>query len=87
MAVGRGAIGNPWLFGNPNSLSKTETVIRQIDYMAEYFSEKYALTAFRKHAAHYFKGTANAKKARVCAFEAENLTQLKRAVETGFKEV
>jgi nifR3 family TIM-barrel protein len=65
VALGRGALGNPALFGEIlgyETLEKREAAVLHATYMSKYFSESYAVANFRKHAAHYLKGIQGARR-------------------------
>ena len=72
--IGRGALGNPWLFGQCNALlagedipplpplrERLETARRQIVLAAEQKGEHIAMLQARKHIAWYLKGVRGAK--------------------------
>lgn len=66
--IGRGALGNPWIFNQsvipstvegsllPTLEELKETVLRHAELHLEHYGEKYGLTTFRKHLLWYFKG-------------------------------
>ncbi len=68
--IGRGALGNPWIFRQhviarsettKQSLVPTldelkKTVLRHAELHLEHYGEKYGLVTFRKHLLWYFKG-------------------------------
>lgn len=73
--IGRGALGNPWLFAQCNALEqgkevpalpplyeRLETVRRQITLAAEHKGEHIAMLEARKHFAWYLKGVRGTKK-------------------------
>ncbi|MGM9630561.1 tRNA dihydrouridine synthase DusB [Butyricicoccus sp.] len=73
--IGRGALGNPWLFAQcaaldegrdipplPPLAERMETVRRQITLAAEHKGERIALLEARKHFAWYLKGVRGTKK-------------------------
>jgi len=56
--VGRGAIGNPWLFAGRDSVSHKERlamVERHLWAMTEYYGEQHGLVLFRKHVVRYVR--------------------------------
>ncbi len=82
--IGRGALGNPWIFSRGNALIGTgeyleepcfeeriKTAVRQIELAAEDKGEHTALLEARRHINWYLKGQKGMKayKARVCALE------------------
>ena len=75
--VGRGALGNPWIFREINNLLGTDrlpmpatmseritVLIRHIKTLCEYKGEEIGMREARKHAAWYFKGIHNAASLR-----------------------
>ncbi len=71
--IGRGAMGNPWIFNRiqiylntgkvidePNDKEKLEMINRHMNMMVEYKGEKIAVFEMRKHIAWYLKGMKNA---------------------------
>ncbi|MGE5674149.1 MAG: tRNA dihydrouridine synthase DusB [Mycobacterium leprae] len=77
IAIGRGAMGNPWIFGRtahyletgellpePDARERVETALRHLDLMIAYKGEYLAVREMRKHAAWYLKGLWGAAEAR-----------------------
>lgn len=75
--IGRGAMGNPWLFkrvtqavdgyeidGEPSASHKILGAIKHLDLMIKFKEEKVAVKEMRKHAAWYIKGLRDAAKVR-----------------------
>jgi len=59
--VGRGAIGNPWIFSRRartqlTFFEITKTIRLHLQEMLEYYGDPYGLILFRKHLRRYFKG-------------------------------
>ena len=82
--VGRGALGNPWIFSRANALLDTgvcpplppfaeriDTAVRQIELAAAYKGERVAMLEARRHVNWYLKGQSGLKafKMRICALE------------------
>ena len=82
--VGRGALGNPWIFSRANALLDTgvcpplppfaeriDTAARQIELAAAYKGERVAMLEARRHVNWYLKGQSGLKafKMRICALE------------------
>ena len=87
--VGRGALGNPWIFREINSLigydrpslpvshaERITVLLRHVRMMCEYKGEKIAMREARKHAAWYFKGMKGAAELRRRAGTLETYEQL-----------
>lgn len=94
LMVGRGALGNPWVFreineyfstGNiisaPTLDEKCDVLLRHIKSLVEYKGERVGMREARKHTAYYLKGFKNAAKLRNSAFSMEMLGDLERLVE------
>lgn len=87
--IGRGALGNPWIFREINSLigsdrpslpvshaERITVLLRHVRMMCEYKGEKIAMREARKHAAWYFKGMQGAASLRRQAGMLESYEQL-----------
>ncbi len=59
--IGRGAIGNPWIFSKNQDKDLPGTVLKHIDYMLEDFPESYTVANMRKHLPYYLKGARGIK--------------------------
>jgi nifR3 family TIM-barrel protein len=90
--VGRGCLGNPWLFGEIASYLRTgekkrftpspdevlETALRHLDYMVEYKgNELAAVRAMRKHLVYYTKGVHGSVALRPLLMKAETLGEVR----------
>ncbi len=72
--IGRGALGNPWIFGlnAPPSLGERQEIIRHHFALVQaYYGEKWAVRKFQKHVYWYTKGL------RSCASFHSRLSELK----------
>ncbi|MDO4174915.1 MAG: tRNA dihydrouridine synthase DusB [Eubacteriales bacterium] len=89
--IGRGALGNPWLFAQCNALEqgrpvpavpplaqRMQTVRRQIALAAEHKGEHIAMLQARKHVAWYLKGIRGTKKLRASVSELNSFEELDR---------
>lgn len=92
--VGRGALGNPWLFSEINAYlsdgtladnvtadMKLDVLMRHITRIVELKGERIGMREARKHTAYYIKGFRNAAKLRKLAFSMETLDDLKGLIE------
>lgn len=90
LAIGRGAMGNPWVFSRtihyletgvllpePDAQQRVDTALRHLDLMIEYRGEYLAVREMRKHAAWYLKGLWGAAEARNQINQAETPDQLR----------
>ena len=85
VAVGRGALGNPWIFSEiraalngetvtpPTCAEVVETALRHARMMAERDGEHYAMIEMRKHFAWYLRGRRGAAKLRTELMTVETL--------------
>lgn len=97
--VGRGAMGNPWLFSQINAylsdgtvlplppLSKRMlTLINQIERMREYKGEKTCFMEARKHAAWYMRGLKGAAELRRMCGEISGMDDVLKIVESALEQ-
>lgn len=80
--IGRGAIGNPWVFakeGRPKHLyGVIETVHQHLSLIEEHVQRpEYCLGSIRNHLGKYFKGFPGSSKARKQIYEARDFPALK----------
>lgn len=61
VAIGRGAMGNPWIFKGtiPNSNEKIDMAIRHLDLLCKLKGEDIGVKEMRKHISWYLKGMKN----------------------------
>ena len=91
--VGRGALGNPWVFREINEYfrsgiiippptldEKLEVLLRHIRRSVELKGEYVGMREARKHTAYYLKGFKNAAKLRNLAFSMETLDDLQKLI-------
>lgn len=90
VAVGRGALGNPWIFqeiaaaergegyAGPSYREVIDTAMRHAKMMIEWQGERFALIEMRKHYAWYLKGRRGAAKARVSIMTAESFSEVEK---------
>lgn len=92
--IGRGALGNPWVFREVNAYlgegkllpkptldEKLDVLSRHITAVVAYKGETVGMREARKHTAYYIKGCKNAAKLRKLAFTMETLDDLKNLIE------
>jgi nifR3 family TIM-barrel protein len=91
--VGRGALGNPWVFREideyfctgkiispPTLDEKLDVLSRHISRAVEYKGEYVGMREARKHTAYYLKGFKNAAKLRNLAFTMDTLDDLQKLI-------
>lgn len=89
-AIGRGALGNPWIFSQvnyflsegktlppPSNNEKIRVINRHVEKICKYKGEKLGIIESRKHVAWYLKGMANAAELRRKALLIENIEDLR----------
>ncbi len=86
--IGRGAMGNPWLFSQAKALAqghepvyptlaqRVETAVRHAHLMAQWKGEDIAIREMRKHIGWYAGGLRGASKIRVEANAARSMAEL-----------
>lgn len=93
LAIGRAAMGNPWLFGRtahyletgellpePGVTERVNLALRHLDMMIEYKGPHLAVREMRKHAAWYLKGLWGAAEARNRVNQTETPEQMRVAL-------
>lgn len=97
--VGRGALGNPWIFReisayltsgvllpSPGVYEKAAVMLRHIELLCRYKGEAHGMREARKHVAWYMKGLKGAAAFRREAGTLESLDDLKRLCEKIIKQ-
>ena len=92
--VGRGALGNPWIFKEINTYldkgmilpppdidERCDVLLEHIERLVELKGERVGMREARKHTAYYIKGFKNAAKLRNKAFSMETLEDLKGLIQ------
>lgn len=98
VAIGRGALGNPWIFRRtahylrtgellpePTPAERVEMALRHLELMVEYKGGYLGVREMRKHAAWYLHGLPGAAAARSAIVRAETVAEM-RAVLLGVVE-
>lgn len=81
VAIGRGAIGRPYVFaevlGVPSEgIEIAELVREHLDELLKYYPERVAVNNIKKHVVFYVKGVKGSKKIKENVFRAETRTQI-----------
>lgn len=92
--VGRGALGNPWIFREINTYfekgiilpppdidEKCDILLEHIERLVALKGERVGMREARKHTAYYIKGFKNAAKLRNKAFSMETLEDLRGLIQ------
>jgi len=94
--IGRGALGQPWLFRQlkdafakeeitiPTPGQKLEIIFRHLDYFLAVKPEQLVVKEIRAHLCHYTKGLAGSAKLRDQINHTENLKNLKKILTAAF---
>lgn len=95
--IGRGSLGNPFLFRQikeylqtgqysiPSVLEKREVIFRHLELLVEYKGELLGMLEARKHIAWYCKGIPHSATAKTKAFSTSTLQEMKDVVCEIFK--
>lgn len=80
--IGRGALGNPWIFSNEKKDIKKikKIVLLHAKNHQKFYGKKFGLRTFRKHLLLYFKGVSNIKEIKLELVKVENIRQLKKVL-------
>lgn len=94
--IGRGALGNPWLFAQieqklagetpieVNLRDRIDTALKHLDYHLEHYGED-RLPTFRKHLSWYFKGVTGFKPFKQTIMTATNKETIAQTLEDFYK--
>lgn len=90
--IGRGAMGNPWIFGEiaaymegraysaPTAEERIETAIAQLDAMIEHKGQRVGIAEGKKHMAWYLSGMRGAASARSAVMTSEGRDEICRVL-------
>lgn len=97
--VGRGALGNPWIFREinaqydqerplppPGLFERLSVMNRHIEKLCEYKGERIGMREARKHTAWYMRGLRGAARLRVMCGELKEFDDLKRLMQAVIEE-
>lgn len=92
--IGRGALGNPWIFremlqgGGPPTLSeKEEMILRHLDLAISFKGAEIGVPEMRKHIAWYLKGLYGSGKVRDLICRANAREEMERLITHYFREI
>ena len=86
--IGRGLLGNPWLIKNSllyldnkdlievSPKDKIDMILKHIDYLKEFKSNKLIALEIRNHIAYYLKGISGSKEVKNKIFKINNLDEI-----------
>ena len=85
VAVGRGALGNPFVFariaGDEPPMTVNQAIDMHMDILLEIYPEHKVVNDMKKHFAFYTKGMRKGKELKMKAFSAQSIKQLKEIAE------
>ena len=88
--IGRASVGNPFIFSKllnkDVKMSKYDAIIKHINILKKYYSEKFIVLNMRKHIASYMKGENISTNDKLSIMKIENLSQLIDSVREIFKK-
>ncbi len=98
--VGRGAIGNPWIFRQishflkngevlppPSPKERLEICLQQLDWSLEFHGELKGIHEMRKHLSAYTKGLRGASRMRARLMQLEDPTEIRKELTTFFENL
>ena len=82
--LGRGAVGNTSIFarliGKEVKESKREQLLKHLEYMLDFYGERYALVNIRKFVGGYFSGERGVREIKQAIFSAKTTDEIKRII-------
>jgi len=89
LSIGRGALGNPWIFGElcgkPYEKTPMEVIQKHLDIMLKYYPAKIVYPAMRKHFSYYIRYKRNSKVLRDLINRAENYDEILELLKKAFE--
>lgn len=86
--IGRGALGNPWIFSKLNDIEcdvdVAKTIYEHIDVLREFFADGTVANIMKLHLCYYAKGKPFAKAVRVAIGKTKSLQDTYDVIETYF---
>lgn len=82
--IGRGALGNPWVFKMQNAKCKIkndelkQVVLKHAELHLKHYGDEYGLKTFRKQLLYYFKGFPGVKELRQELVKVKNIDDLEK---------
>jgi len=90
VAVGRGALGKPWIFsemlGKDIDVDTPQIIKKHFSILQKHFSEKLILLHMRKHLAYYINGVPKAKSIRHKLVTSNSLVEIFSIIDELFKK-
>lgn len=83
--LARGALGNPMIFAeiagkDTSGISLLNLIVDHLDTMKKFHEERYIVANFKKHATYYLKGIQGSKEARLKAYSAGSVDEVKQVM-------
>lgn len=80
VSIGRGAVGNPFLFafltGTPFRRSVSETMIYHLELLNDYYGDSYTRCAFRKFTSHYLARKPDTKEIKLAIYACKDVDSI-----------
>lgn len=90
VAVGRGALGKPYVFSQlanlPFSFNVLQTVLQHVEMLNEYLPHRVVNNEMKKHVAYYLKGMRGAKQTLIAVMQATDVEEIKSLLENYFEQ-
>ena len=83
--LARGALGNPLIFSqilgkDISNISMRAIIFEHLDVMQKYHNERYIINNFKKHMTYYMRGLSHGRSAKLEAYDAKTIDELKTVV-------
>ena len=92
--IGRGALGNPWIFrelrghqGTPTLAEKKEMILRHLALVMEFKGETLGVPEMRKHVAWYLKGLHGSARVRDAVCRSNKQAEIQKILDGYFTEI
>lgn len=90
IAIGRGALGNPWMFGelanHPYTLDPMTVIKKHIDIMLKYFPSRIVFPLMRRHFGYYIRSRRNSKTYRDQINRSQDYDEIMSLLAEAFKD-
>lgn len=90
IAIGRGALGNPWMFGElanrPYTLDPLTVIKKHIDIMLKYYPSRIVFPLMRRHFGYYIRSRRNCKTYRDQINRSQDYDEIMQLLQLAFAE-
>lgn len=91
LSIGRGAIGNPFLFAalshTPFSRTVSQTMIYHLGLLDNYYGNSYACSVFRKFTTHYLTGLNDVKELKLAIYKCKKVSDIVALIEENSRKI